>query len=63
VEKDFRPSRKAHPAFAVFGLDELRKTLTASGINVVEDDNLPGGRRFYTDDPWGNRLEFVESPA
>jgi catechol 2,3-dioxygenase-like lactoylglutathione lyase family enzyme len=62
VEKDFRPARKAHPAFAVFRLDELREVLTARGVKVVEDDNLPGARRFYAEDPWGNRLEFVEVP-
>jgi catechol 2,3-dioxygenase-like lactoylglutathione lyase family enzyme len=62
VETDFRPARKAHPAFAVFHLDELRETLTARGVKVVEDDHLPGARRFYAEDPWGNRLEFVEVP-
>jgi catechol 2,3-dioxygenase-like lactoylglutathione lyase family enzyme len=62
VEKDFRPARKAHPAFAVFHLDELRETLTALGVKVVEDDHLRGARRFYAEDPWGNRLEFVEAP-
>jgi catechol 2,3-dioxygenase-like lactoylglutathione lyase family enzyme len=63
VEKDFRPAKKAHPAFAVFDLDELRKTLTALGVKVVDDDNLPGARRLYAEDPWGNRLEFVQTPA
>jgi catechol 2,3-dioxygenase-like lactoylglutathione lyase family enzyme len=63
MEKDFRPARKAHPAFAVFHLDELCETLTAHGIKVVEDDNLPGAPRFYAEDPWGNRLEFVDLPG
>lgn len=60
VERDFRPAKKAHPAFAVHDLDGLRKTLADCGITVVDDDNLPGERRFYTEDPWGNRLEFIE---
>jgi catechol 2,3-dioxygenase-like lactoylglutathione lyase family enzyme len=63
VEKDFRPAKKAHPAFAVFDLDELRTALSARGIAAIDDDNLPGTRRFYVDDPWGNRLEFIEIPA
>jgi catechol 2,3-dioxygenase-like lactoylglutathione lyase family enzyme len=63
VERDFHAAKKAHPAFAVFHLDELRETLRARGVPVVEDDNLPGARRFYAEDPWGNRLEFVELPA
>jgi catechol 2,3-dioxygenase-like lactoylglutathione lyase family enzyme len=60
VERNFHAARKAHPAFAVFHLDELHKTLTEWGVAVVDDDNLPGARRFYSEDPWGNRLEFVE---
>jgi catechol 2,3-dioxygenase-like lactoylglutathione lyase family enzyme len=63
VERDFQPARKAHPAFAVPDLDELRKILKARGVKVVEDDNLQGARRFYAEDPWGNRLEFVEALA
>lgn len=63
VEHDFRPAKKAHPAFAVPRLDELREVLKARGIAVIDDDNLPGARRFYAEDPWGNRLEFVEIPA
>jgi catechol 2,3-dioxygenase-like lactoylglutathione lyase family enzyme len=63
VEREFQASKKAHLAFAVFHLDALRKTLRARGVKVVDDENLPGTRRFYTEDPWGNRLEFVELPA
>ncbi len=60
VESDFRPAKKAHPAFVVADLDELRKVLEARGITTVNDDALPGTRRFYAEDPWGNRLEFTE---
>ena len=63
VERNFLPAKKAHPAFAVFHLDELGKTLTDRGVAIVDDDNLPGTRRFYAEDPWGNRLEFVEIPT
>jgi catechol 2,3-dioxygenase-like lactoylglutathione lyase family enzyme len=56
VEEDFRPARKAHPAFAVADLDAL-----AARLGDVEwDDALPGVRRFYARDPWGNRLEFLD---
>lgn len=61
VEQGFRPARKTHPAFAVVRLDELRQMLVARGIRVADDDNLPDARRFYADDFWGNRLEFVEA--
>jgi len=63
VEQDFRAARKAHPAFAVLQLDELREALRARGVPLIDDDSLPGARRFYAEDPWGNRLEFVEIPA
>ncbi|HLJ86747.1 MAG TPA: VOC family protein [Candidatus Angelobacter sp.] len=62
VEADFRAAKKAHPAFAVSRFEKLRGFLLASGISVTDDDSLPGVRRFYADDPWGNRLEFMESP-
>jgi catechol 2,3-dioxygenase-like lactoylglutathione lyase family enzyme len=60
VEKDFRPARKAHSAFAVANLEELRQLFLFRGIQIVDDEKLPGTRRFYVDDPWGNRLEFLE---
>ena len=60
IEREFRPAKKAHPAFAVFNLDKLREAIANLGIAVTDDDNLPGERRFYAVDPWGNRLEFIE---
>jgi predicted enzyme related to lactoylglutathione lyase len=60
VEQDFRPAKKAHPAFVAANLDELRRELLARGCKVVEDASIPEARRFFTDDPWGNRLEIVE---
>ncbi|HWX38864.1 MAG TPA: VOC family protein [Candidatus Sulfotelmatobacter sp.] len=60
VEQNFQAARKAHLAFAVSDLDELRKTLLARSVSIVEDESLPSTRRFYSEDPWGNRLEFVE---
>jgi len=61
VERNFAPAKKAHPAFAVADLDELRRALAARGIAVIDDETIPGTPRFYAEDPWGNRLEFVES--
>jgi catechol 2,3-dioxygenase-like lactoylglutathione lyase family enzyme len=60
VEGDFRPAKKAHPAFAVFHLAELHEALTSRGVAVTDDDNLPGERRFYAEDPWRNRLACIE---
>ncbi|XSG73796.1 VOC family protein [Herpetosiphon llansteffanensis] len=60
VEADFRPARKAHPAFRVADLAQARTELQAAGITIVEDSSLPHVRRFYAADPFGNRLEFVQ---
>jgi len=59
VEADFRPARKAHPGILTKRLDALAERLTAAGLPVEWDDNLPGYRRFYAYDPSGNRLEFL----
>jgi len=63
VDPDFRPARKAHPAFSVHQYAALRSRLLAKGFPIIDGDLLAGTRRFYTDDPWGNRLEFVERPS
>jgi hypothetical protein len=60
VEQDFRPARKAHPGLRVTGIEAYAARLTAHGASVTWDDDLPGHRRFYSDDPVGNRLEFLE---
>jgi catechol 2,3-dioxygenase-like lactoylglutathione lyase family enzyme len=57
---DFRPATKAHPAFLVSGLDELRERLEDAGYRIDEDVQLEGFRRFHVRDPFGNRLELVE---
>jgi catechol 2,3-dioxygenase-like lactoylglutathione lyase family enzyme len=61
VEADFRPARKAHPGLRVAGLAELAERLRANGYEVIEDNNLPGHSRIFTFDPFGNRLELLES--
>jgi catechol 2,3-dioxygenase-like lactoylglutathione lyase family enzyme len=61
VESDFRPARKAHPAFTVADLAALRAVLQTAGISIIDDASLPGTTRFYVEDPFGNRLEFQSS--
>ena len=60
VEADFRPARKAHPALLVTGIDRWAAQLEAAGYPARFDDEFPGMRRFYSIDPHGNRLEFLE---
>ena len=40
-------------------LDTLVATLATAGVVVEWDDNIPGVRRGYVHDPFGNRLELV----
>jgi catechol 2,3-dioxygenase-like lactoylglutathione lyase family enzyme len=61
VEADFRPARKAHPALAVRGFDELIVQLDARGAVWRRDEELPGVRRLYVDDPFGNRIELIDA--
>ncbi len=60
VESSFAPARKAHPAFVVADLAACRAELAAAGAPVVADDALPGVRRCYTADPFGNRIELIQ---
>lgn len=60
VQEDFIPAGKAHPAILVTDLVAFATQLQASGIKVDWDDNFPGFNRFYSSDPFGNRLEFLE---
>ena len=59
VEEGFRPQRKAHPAFLVGDLEALAGRLAAADHAVEWDEALPGRRRFYSADPFGNRIEFI----
>jgi catechol 2,3-dioxygenase-like lactoylglutathione lyase family enzyme len=61
IDSQFTPARKAHPALQVASveLDGLAARLEAAGIDVLWDDALPGVRRFFVADPWGNRIELV----
>jgi catechol 2,3-dioxygenase-like lactoylglutathione lyase family enzyme len=60
VEGDFRPAKKAHPAFLVQDLARLRARLEQSGFEPYEDEPLAGYQRCYVADPFGNRLELME---
>lgn len=61
VEEAFAPARKAHPALRVQpqALDGLASRLKEAGAKVLWDDALDGVRRFYSEDPWGNRIELL----
>ena len=61
VEPDFRPARKAHPAFVVDGLDTLLAKIQAEGFEVdASQPALDGYKRAHVFDPFGNRIELME---
>lgn len=60
VEEPFRPNRKAHPAFVSGALDGLADAIEEEGYPVGWDTELAPRRRFYSEDPFGNRIEFME---
>ena len=60
VDQDFRPARKAHPAFQVRDVTDLLARLAAKGVSVSHDNNLPGFIRGYVNDPFGNRIELLQ---
>jgi len=61
VEQDFRPARKAHPAFIV---DDLNMLITKAQSAGFETDTaqppLDGYNRVHVFDPFGNRIELME---
>ena len=63
VEDGFRPARKAHPALLVEDLPALVARLREAGVEMVEDEPLPGYDRVYVADPFGNRIELLEPVA
>ncbi len=62
IAEPFVPAVKAHPALQVASgrLDALAARLQAAGCRVGWDERIAEVRRFFTDDPWGNRIELLE---
>lgn len=60
VDPDFRAATKAHPALVVDDLAALRERLEAAGCEASDDKPIAGFRRFFTADPFGNRIELME---
>jgi catechol 2,3-dioxygenase-like lactoylglutathione lyase family enzyme len=61
VDPEFRPAKKAHIAFDVEDLEGIASRCREAGYAVRPDERLQGQRRFFVEDPFGNRLEIVEA--
>lgn len=61
VEAEFKPARKAHPAFLVSDLDSLIAKMQAAGYESdTSQPPLDGYKRAHVFDPFGNRIELME---
>lgn len=59
VENEFRPAKKAHPALRCFDYTGLVARLSSAGIEIKQDDSIPGVQRCHISDPFGNRIELI----
>jgi enamine deaminase RidA (YjgF/YER057c/UK114 family)/catechol 2,3-dioxygenase-like lactoylglutathione lyase family enzyme len=62
IERDFRAAKKAHPALRLHdeaAIEALKARLNAAGVVTRDDHEIEDAARFFAEDPWGNRLEFV----
>jgi hypothetical protein len=59
VEEPFKSARKAHPGLLCTNLEKIADRLRSAQYPVIWDDSLAQYRRFYSHDPFENRLEFL----
>jgi catechol 2,3-dioxygenase-like lactoylglutathione lyase family enzyme len=61
VEDNFRPAKKAHPAFLVDDLASVVAIAAAAGHPSRPDTmEMAGYDRVFVDDPFGNRVELLQ---
>lgn len=61
IDSNFRPARKAHPAFVVQDLERLLARSQDAGYETdVSQHPLDGYKRAHIFDPFGNRIELME---
>lgn len=63
VDAGFAPARQAHPGFHWDNVTALAERLAAAGYPTEWDTSIEGRTRFYSHDPFGNRLEFLEDAS
>lgn len=61
MEKNFTPAHRAHPAFVVNDLAQWQQRMEAADITMTPDTAVPDRHRFYVNDPFGNRIEFLQN--
>ena len=62
VEDGFdRHRTKAHIAYLVDGLEKMRGILIENNFDIIDGVPIPGFSRFEFRDPFGNRIEFLQT--
>ena len=62
VENPFHPAKKAHPAFVVDDLAGFVSLLRGRGLPApTQAEKIAGGARIFTEDPFGNRIELIQT--
>jgi catechol 2,3-dioxygenase-like lactoylglutathione lyase family enzyme len=62
VDSDFVPAKKAHPAFRCSDYDVVLERIAAHGFAATPDPlSFNGKRHCYIADPFGNRIELIDS--
>ena len=61
IEADFHTAKRAHPAFTVNNLDEIVSACERAGLVTKPDTPVGNFRRTHVFDPFGNRIELMES--
>jgi len=56
----FQPATKSHVGFVVADLERMKVLLKGDGRSVKDGGRIPGFRRIFSEDPAGNRLEFLQ---
>ena len=63
AQEDLALHGRRHFALKVDDLDVMRATLAKVGARFEEATSIPGWRRCYVFDPFGNKIELDEIPA
>lgn len=62
ADPNFIPAKKAHVALRTHALALVRQTLETAGYVTHDDTIVEGRERFFSHDPFGNRIEFMDMP-
>jgi hypothetical protein len=55
-----RLATRAHVAYEVDNILDLRRRLVTDGFELFEQPKIEGFDRFHVQDPFGNRMEIMQ---